>query len=82
MYGAVIIDAPGDTPPSQSFVFVQSEFYPSLVPGTRDEYAVDMKKMEGVFAEVVLFNGRKASGTHDPTRGCSRRRHRMRYSAS
>lgn len=58
MYGAIIIDAPGDTPPPQSFVFVQSEFYPSLVTGTHDEYAGDMKKMEGVFAEVVLFNGR------------------------
>lgn len=58
MYGAIIIDPPGDIPPPQSFVFVQSEFYPSLVPGTRDEYAGDMKKMEGVFAEVVLFNGR------------------------
>lgn len=58
MYGAIIIDARGDTPPAQSFVFVQSEFYPTLVPGTRDEYAGDMKKMEGVFAEVVLFNGR------------------------
>lgn len=58
MYGAVIIDPPGDAPPPQSFVFVQSEFYPSIVPGTRDEYAGDMKKMEGVFAEVVLFNGR------------------------
>ena len=58
MYGAIIIDPPGDTPPAQSFVFVQSEFYPTLVPGTTDEYAGDMKKMEGVFAEVVLFNGR------------------------
>lgn len=58
MYGAIIIDPPGDTPPPQSFVFVQSEFYPSLVPGTTDEYAGDMKKMEGMFAEVVLFNGR------------------------
>jgi nitrite reductase (NO-forming) len=58
MYGAIIIDPPGDTPPAQSFVFVQSEFYPSLVSGTRDEYAGDLKKMEGVFAEVVVFNGR------------------------
>jgi nitrite reductase (NO-forming) len=58
MYGAIIIDPPESPPPSQSFVFVQSEFYPSAVPGTRDEYAGDMKKMENVFAEVVLFNGR------------------------
>ncbi len=58
MYGAIIIDPPGDVPPAQSFVFVQSEFYPTAVAGTNGEYAGDITKMESMVAEVVLFNGR------------------------
>jgi nitrite reductase (NO-forming) len=58
MYGAIIIDPPNHPPPAQSFVIVQSEFYPTLVPGTKDEYAGNFKKMEAGTAEVVDFNGR------------------------
>lgn len=58
MYGAIIVDPPGQSAPQQSFVIVQSEFYPTLVSGTKDEYSGDFKKMEAGLADVVVFNGR------------------------
>ncbi|HEX8805398.1 MAG TPA: multicopper oxidase domain-containing protein [Candidatus Aquilonibacter sp.] len=57
MYGAIIVDPPngwGDD--AQSFVFVQSEFYPKQVPGT-DQYEGDLAKMITGPAQVVVFNG-------------------------
>ncbi len=58
MYGAVVVDPPvGWGPSAQEFVFVQSEFYPSLYPGTSDEYYGDMAKMKTSLPQVVTFNG-------------------------
>lgn len=59
MYGAIIIDPPnGWGSDAQSFVFVQSEFYPAKVPGGPwDLYQGSLKKMEGGLADVVTFNG-------------------------
>lgn len=58
MYGAIIVDPPGGWgSPAQEFVFVQSEFYPSLYPGTKDEYYGDMQKMKAGVPQVVTFNG-------------------------
>jgi len=57
MYGAIIIDpANGWTGDAQNFVFVQSEFYPTLVKGT-NEYQGDFQKMISGIAQVVDFNG-------------------------
>jgi nitrite reductase (NO-forming) len=59
MYGAIIIDPKdGWGSDATSFVFVQSEFYPSLYPGTKDEYYGDLSKMKGAPPQVVTFNGR------------------------
>jgi nitrite reductase (NO-forming) len=58
MYGAIIIDPPGGwAPASNSYVFVQSEFYPLKVDGT-DEYQGDFTKMQSGIADVVDFNGK------------------------
>jgi nitrite reductase (NO-forming) len=58
MYGAIIIDPKdGWGSDANSFVLVQSEFYPTLVPGTKDEYFGDLGKMKAAMAEVVTFNG-------------------------
>jgi nitrite reductase (NO-forming) len=57
MYGAIIIDpAGGWGGDAQSFVFVQSEFYPQHVPNT-DEYEGSLQKMITGIAQVVDFNG-------------------------
>jgi nitrite reductase (NO-forming) len=59
MYGAIIIDPKGGWgPDAQNFVFVQSEFYPSPYPGSKDEYYGDLEKMRSAMADVVTFNGR------------------------
>ncbi len=56
MYGAIIIDpAKGWGAEAQSFVLVQSEFYPQRVKGDIFEGSLD--KMERGLAEVVTFNG-------------------------
>lgn len=58
MYGAIVVDPKdGWGPDAQTYVFVQSEFYPSLVPGTTDVYAGDMAKMRSGMPDVVAFNG-------------------------
>ena len=58
MYGAIIIDpATGWGVDAQSFVFVQSEFYPQRVKGT-DEYEGSLRKMISGIADVVDFNGK------------------------
>ncbi len=58
MYGAIIIDpAEGWGDDAQSFVLVQSEFYPTLYPGSKDEYFGDLSKMKSALADVVTFNG-------------------------
>ena len=58
MYGAIIIDpVNGWGSPAQEFVFVQSEFYPSLYPGKTDEYYGDLDKMKTGMPMVVTFNG-------------------------
>jgi nitrite reductase (NO-forming) len=58
MYGAIIIDPKdGWGSDANSFVLVQSEFYPTLVPGTKDEYFGDLGKMKAATAAVVTFNG-------------------------
>jgi nitrite reductase (NO-forming) len=58
MYGAIIIDPPGGWgPTAREFVFVQSEFYPSLYPGTKNEYYGDLQKMRAGIPQVVTFNG-------------------------
>jgi nitrite reductase (NO-forming) len=58
MYGAIVVDPEqGWGADAQSFVFVQSEFYPQRVEGT-DEYSGDMSKMQSGIAQVVDFNGR------------------------
>ncbi|MDE2482858.1 MAG: multicopper oxidase domain-containing protein [bacterium] len=57
MYGAIIIDpAAGWGRAAQSFVFVQSEFYPKRVADS-DEYEGDLEKMLSGVAQVVDFNG-------------------------
>lgn len=57
MYGAIIIDpSEGWGPPAQSYVFVQSEFYPQRVSGT-SEYEGSLQKMVTGIAQVVAFNG-------------------------
>ncbi len=57
MYGAIVVDPKGGWGPSaQSYVFVQSEFYPKQVEGT-DEYQGDFVKMQSGVADVVDFNG-------------------------
>lgn len=59
MYGAIIVDPKdGWGSDATSFVFVQSEFYPSLYPGTTDEYYGDLTKMKSAPPQVVTFNGR------------------------
>ena len=59
MYGAIIIDPKdGWGPDAQSFVLVQSEFYPSPYPSSKDEYYGDLTKMRSAMADVVTFNGR------------------------
>ncbi len=58
MYGAIIVDPKdgwGDA--AQSFVLVQSEFYPSPFPGSKDEYYGDLSKMKSGMADVLAFNG-------------------------
>jgi len=58
MYGAIIIDPKdGWGSDAHSFVLVQSEFYPTLVPGTKDEYFGDLTKMKFAPPDVVTFNG-------------------------
>ena len=58
MYGAIVIDPKmGWGRSAQSFVFVQSEFYPQRVEGT-DEYTGSLEKMKAGEASVVDFNGR------------------------
>jgi nitrite reductase (NO-forming) len=67
MYGAIVVDpAEGWGPPAQEFVFVQSEFYPSLYPGTADEYYGDMQKMKSGLPQVVTFNGIAFRYKQDP----------------
>ncbi|HYK52119.1 MAG TPA: multicopper oxidase domain-containing protein [Candidatus Eremiobacteraceae bacterium] len=58
MYGEIVIDPKdgwGDD--AQDYVFVQSEFYPTLMPGSDDDYFGDLAKMKSAMAEVVTFNG-------------------------
>jgi nitrite reductase (NO-forming) len=58
MYGAIVIDPPeGWGAEAQSFVFVQSEFYPQKVKGTADTFEGSLDKMERGIADVVTFNG-------------------------
>jgi len=58
MYGAIIIDPPtGWGATAREFVFVQSEFYPSPYPGTKDEYYGDLQKMKIGIPQIVTFNG-------------------------
>jgi len=58
MYGAIVVDPPGGWgAQAHEFVFVQSEFYPSLYPGTKDEYYGDLAKMKVGIPQVVAFNG-------------------------
>ena len=58
MYGAIIVDpVNGWGSDMQSYVFVQSEFYPTLYPGTTDQYFGDLAKMKTALADVVTFNG-------------------------
>lgn len=58
MYGAIVIDPPeGWGSDAQSFVFVQSEFYPQKVKGTVDTFEGSLDKMERGIADVVTFNG-------------------------
>ncbi|MGC1380911.1 MAG: multicopper oxidase domain-containing protein [Candidatus Baltobacteraceae bacterium] len=58
MYGAIIVDPPeGWGAEAQSYVLVQSEFYPQPVPAT-GEYEGSLQKMMAGIAQVVTFNGR------------------------
>ena len=58
MYGAIIVDPPGGWgEAAQQFVFVQSEFYPSLYPGSTTDYYGDFRKMKTGMADIVTFNG-------------------------
>jgi nitrite reductase (NO-forming) len=66
MYGAIVIDPPGGWgQAANSYVFVQSEFYPLKVEGT-DEYQGDFAKMQSGVAEVVDFNGMALQYMHKP----------------
>jgi len=57
MYGAIIIDpSRGWGSEAQSYVLVQSEFYPQRAPGT-SEYEGSLQKMMMGIAQVVAFNG-------------------------
>lgn len=57
MYGAIIIDPQqGWGVDAQSFVLVQSEFYPQRVPNT-DQFEGSLQKMIAGVAQVVDFNG-------------------------
>ena len=57
MYGAIVVDpAGGWGADAQSYVLVQSEFYPQRVAGT-DEYEGSLQKMISGIAQVVAFNG-------------------------
>ena len=59
MYGAIVVDPKdGWGADAQSFVFVQSEFYPSPYPGAPGVYFGDLAKMKTATADVVTFNGR------------------------
>jgi nitrite reductase (NO-forming) len=69
MYGAIIIDPEaGWGSDAQSFVLVQSEFYPALYPGSKDEYYGDITKMKTSVADVVTFNGLAFRYRGDPLR--------------
>jgi nitrite reductase (NO-forming) len=58
MYGAIVVDpANGWGAPAREFVFVQSEFYPSLYPGTSDQFYGDLQKMKSGVPQLVVFNG-------------------------
>jgi len=58
MYGAVVVDPPGGwLPAARSYVLVQSEFYPSQVPGTADQFVGDFTKMKSGMPDFVVFNG-------------------------
>jgi nitrite reductase (NO-forming) len=58
MYGEIVIDPEdGWGEDAQDYVFVQSEFYPTLMPGSDDDYFGDLAKMKSAMAEVVTFNG-------------------------
>ncbi len=58
MYGAIIIDPQdGWGPASHDYVLVQSEFYPALYPGSKDEYYGDLSKMKTGRPDIVTFNG-------------------------
>jgi nitrite reductase (NO-forming) len=58
MYGAIIIDPKdGWGSDAQSFVLVQSEFYPSPYPGAPGIFYGDLAKMKTAMADVVTFNG-------------------------
>ena len=67
MYGEIVIDPKdgwgGD---AQDYVFVQSEFYPTLMPGSHDDYFGDLAKMKSATAEVVTFNGLAFRYRNDP----------------
>ncbi|HKE36708.1 MAG TPA: multicopper oxidase domain-containing protein, partial [Candidatus Baltobacteraceae bacterium] len=57
MYGAIVIDpAKGWGDDAQSYVLVQSEFYPQRVPNT-SEFEGSLQKMIAGVAQVVDFNG-------------------------
>ncbi|MBV8154445.1 MAG: multicopper oxidase domain-containing protein [Candidatus Eremiobacteraeota bacterium] len=57
MYGAIVVDpTQGWGSAAQSYVFVQSEFYPKRIEDT-EEYSGDMLKMQSGVADVVDFNG-------------------------
>ncbi|HEY7993605.1 MAG TPA: multicopper oxidase domain-containing protein [Candidatus Eremiobacteraceae bacterium] len=58
MYGEIIVDPKsGWGVDAQNYVFVQSEFYPTLMPGSKDDYFGDFSKMRSAMADVVTFNG-------------------------
>lgn len=57
MYGAIVVDPPqGWGADAQSYVLVQSEFYPQRVPNT-NEFEGSLQKMISGIAQVVDFNG-------------------------
>lgn len=67
MYGAIVVDPQdGWGADAQDYVFVQSEFYPSLYPGTHDEYFGDLAKMRTGVASVVTFNGKAFQYQENP----------------
>ena len=58
MYGEIVIDpADGWGGDAQDYVFVQSEFYPTLLPGSHEDYFGDLEKMRKGMPDVVAFNG-------------------------